>query len=179
VIVKQRPMFRPWIPEHDYPWLYSGESVQRRPYGGEGQIVSRQTLKSDAAGRATFAFDTQKGAGQDLEFAVEARVTDASRRQIAGSGRVRVARFAYAVRAKPAHNVHRPGDKVEFLFDASDANENPVEAEGRVTVVRNRWVEVWIDPSGKEVRGGREPRTSTAGRRSSAGTRPRRSKRAR
>ena len=141
VLVKQRPLMRPWIPEHDYPWLYAEESLRRpNPYG-EGQVLSRQTLKTDADGRATFAFDTPKGGGQDLEFLVEARVTDASRREIVGQGRVRVARLAYSVRAKPAHNVHRPGDKVEFQFDATDANENPVEAEGHVTIVRNRWIE--------------------------------------
>jgi uncharacterized protein YfaS (alpha-2-macroglobulin family) len=141
VLVKQRPLLRPWIPEREYPWLYADESFRRpNPYG-EGQIVTRQTLKTDADGRATFAFDTPKGGAQDLEFTVEARVTDASRREIVGSGRVRVARLAYSVAAKPAHNVHRPGDKVEFQFDVSDANENPVEAEGHVTVVRNRWVE--------------------------------------
>lgn len=141
VLVKQRPLSHPWIPERDYPWLYADEAFRRpNPYG-EGQIVTRQTLRTDADGRATFAFETPKGGAQDLEFTVEARVTDASRREIVGSGRVRVARLAYSVRAKPAHNVHRPGDKVEFLFDAADANEMPVEAEGHVTVVRNRWVE--------------------------------------
>ena len=153
VIVRQRPLWRPWTPVRDYPWLYADEGIgPRNPYG-EGQIVSRLTLKTDADGRAPFFFETQKGAGQDLEFSIEARVTDASRREIVGSGRVRVARLAYAVQVRAAHNVYRPGDQVEFEFEAQDANGEGVEDSGRVTVVRNRWVEIWIDPSGKEVRG--------------------------
>ncbi len=157
VLVRQRPCWRPWIPAHDYPWMYAEDENRRgNPYG-EGQVVSRLTLKTDAEGRAPFAFDTQKGAGQDLEFSIEARVTDASRREIVGGGRVRVARLAYSVQAHPAHNVYRPGDKVEFDFEAQDANGDPVEDTGRITVVRNRWVEIWIDASGKEVRGVHTP----------------------
>jgi uncharacterized protein YfaS (alpha-2-macroglobulin family) len=34
-----------------------------------------------------------------------------------------------------------------------DANERPLSAAGRVTVTRERWVEVWLDPAGREVRG--------------------------
>jgi uncharacterized protein YfaS (alpha-2-macroglobulin family) len=160
VLVRQRPTWRPWIPEHDYPWLYSDSGLRYgNPYG-EGQVVSRLALKTDAEGRAPFSFDTPKGAGSDLEFAIEARVVDASRREIRGQGRVRVARLAYSVRASTPHNVHRPGDRVEVRFQAEDANGEPVSAEGRVTVVRNRWVEVWIDPGGKEVRG---PHAETQG----------------
>jgi uncharacterized protein YfaS (alpha-2-macroglobulin family) len=156
VLVRQRPYWRTWIPERDYPWLYSdAQSRYGMGWGGEGQIVSRQQLKTDAEGRAKVAFDTPKGNGQDLEYTIEARVTDASRREIAGLGRVRVARLAYGVQARAEHNLYRPGDKVEFAFEAQDANGEPVEVEGHVAVVRNRWVEVWIDPSGQEVRGTR------------------------
>jgi len=157
VLVKQRPYWRTWTTEREYPWLFEAESHRGGRHYGDGQVVSRQTLKTDADGRAPFFFDTPKNVGQDLEFSIEARVTDASRREITGGGTVRVARLAYAVRARAAHNVYRPGDTVEFGFDAADANGDPVEAEGRITVQRNRWVEVWVDPAGKEVRGARVP----------------------
>lgn len=159
VLVKQSPYWRTWIPQRDYPWLYDDSaSRNQRSWGGQGQIVSRQTVKTDAEGRAQVFFDTPRGVGQDQEYAIEARVTDASRREITGVGKVRVARLAYSVVARAEHNVYRPGDDLEFAFEAQDANGKPVVATGEVTLVRNRWVEVWIDPAGREVRGARVER---------------------
>jgi uncharacterized protein YfaS (alpha-2-macroglobulin family) len=156
VLVKQSPYWRGWIPQHDFPWLYQDSASRNgRSWGGQGQIVSRQTVKTDAEGRARVSFDTPRGAGQDQEYTIEARVTDASRREIVGVGKVRVARLAYSVVARAEHNVYRPGDELGFAFEATDANGKPVVATGEVALVRNRWVEVWIDPSGKEVRGAR------------------------
>lgn len=156
VLVKQNPYWRTWIPKRDFPWLYedSGRHGQRS-WGGDGQVVSRLTVKTDVEGRAQVFFETPRGAGQDQEYTVEARVTDASRREITGVGKVRVAHLAYSVAARAEHNVYRPGDELGFAFEAQDANGKPVVATGEVTLVRNRWVEVWTDPAGREVRGGR------------------------
>src|SRR4029450_9595825 len=101
VLVKQSPYWRGWIPQHDFPWLYQ-DSASRygRSWGGQGQIVSRQTMKTDAEGRARGSFDPPRGAGQAQEYPIEARVTDASRREIVGVGKVRVARLAYSVVAR-------------------------------------------------------------------------------
>ena len=156
-IVYQRPYWHRPIPlQHEFGWLYGErENAQRFDnWGGQGQIVTRTTIKTDAAGHASVVFDTPRNTGQDFEYTIEARVTDASRREITNRSVLRVTREAYAVDARVAHNLYRPGDKAEFTFEAKDANDNPVEAEGHVTLVRNRWIEVWIDPTGREVRGG-------------------------
>ena len=87
------------------------------------------------------------------QYRIEARVTDASRREITGIGRVRVMRQRYAVYAEPEHRVYRPDQKATISFKALDANDNPVHANGTVTVTRDWWDEVWIDPQGREVRG--------------------------
>ena len=34
-----------------------------------------------------------------------------------------------------------------------DANDQPVEAEGRVKLTRDYWYEIWLDPTGKEIKG--------------------------
>ncbi|MFN0009061.1 MAG: alpha-2-macroglobulin family protein [Planctomycetota bacterium] len=159
VLVKQSPYWRSPIPVRDFPWLYEDSNLRgHRSWGGGGQVVSRLTVKTDAEGRAQVFFETPRGAGQDQEYTIEARVTDASRREITGVGKVRVANLAYSVTAKAEHNVYRPGDELGFTFEARDANEKPVVATGEVTLVRNRWVEVWIDPAGREVRGRRHER---------------------
>jgi uncharacterized protein YfaS (alpha-2-macroglobulin family) len=154
VLVYQKPYWKRWTPVREFGWFYDDEqSLGRGYWGGPGQITTRATLKTDAEGRAKLTFDTPRNNGQDFEYTIEARVVDASRREVSGRGSVRVTRQAYAVNAKTAHNLYRPGDKLEFTFEARDANDNPVETEGDVKVTRNRWVEIWIDPDGREISG--------------------------
>ena len=90
---------------------------------------------------------------QDFEYTIEARVTDASRREVVGSGTVRVSRQRYFAFARPLHQLYRPGDEVRVELKTQDANEQPLAAEGRVRVTRERWVEIWVDPAGREVGG--------------------------
>jgi hypothetical protein len=128
-------------PQNGYSW------------GGQGQVTKRETLKTDAAGRLTLTFDTPRNAQQDFEYRVEARVTDASRREIVSSNTVRVTRQRYYVYPRPEHNLYRPQDKVSVDVKAIDANDQPVQAEGKIRVTRDDWFEVWQDPSGREVKG--------------------------
>ena len=72
-------------------------------YGGE-QIITNATLKTDATGKATLTFDTPQNSGQDYEYDIEARVTDASRREITGNGTVRVTHQPYYV--YPGHRAY-------------------------------------------------------------------------
>ena len=80
-------------------------------------------------------------------------MTDASRREITGSGTVRVTQQRYYVFARPDHNLYRPQDKVRVEFKASDANDQPVSADGIVKLLREYWWEIWIAPDGREVKG--------------------------
>ena len=156
VIVNQNPYWQSWHRPREFPWFYedmdSNQARYGRGYGG-GQIVKRETLKTDATGKATLTFDTPANAGQDFEYRIEARVTDASRREIAGSGNVRVTRQRYYVYPQAEHNLYRPQDKVRVDFKALDANEQPVQTEGTVKVTRDYWYEIWIKPDGTEVKG--------------------------
>ncbi len=152
-VVKQAPFSRIWSEERAYPWLYSEVDDYRFHRGYGGQVVKQETLKTDAKGRARISFETPNDPNQDFEYTIEARVTDASRREVVGSGRVRVTRREYDVRAKTQRNLHRPGEKLAVDFRAEDANGNPVSAEGSIRVTRERWVDVWIDPVGREVSG--------------------------
>jgi uncharacterized protein YfaS (alpha-2-macroglobulin family) len=156
VVVYQNPFYHYWHRPNDYPWFYedmnSPESRWGRWYGG-GQIIKRETLKTDATGKASLTFESPRNSGQDFDYRVEARVTDSSRREIVGNGNIRVTRQRYYVYAEPAHNLFRPQDKVNVEFKAIDANDQPVETEGTVKVTRDYWYEIWLDPDGKEVKG--------------------------
>ncbi|HZS04069.1 MAG TPA: alpha-2-macroglobulin family protein [Blastocatellia bacterium] len=154
LVVYQNPFYQWWQPARDYPWLYEDDQQRRYYYGGgRGQIIKRETVKTDATGKAVLSFETPRNSGQDFEYNIEARVTDASRREIIGSGNVRVTRQRYYVYPRAQHNLYRPQDKVTADIKALDANDQPVEAEGTVKVTRDYWYEIWLDPSGREVKG--------------------------
>lgn len=158
VIVHQKPYWHFWHEPRDYPWFYDDMDTAS-PYGrwggwyGGDQIITNATLKTDATGKATLTFDTPQNSGQDYEYDIEARVTDASRREITGEGSVRVTHQPYYVYADPGHNLYRPQDKVTVNFKALDANDEPVQTEGDVKVTRDYWYEIWLAPDGHEVKG--------------------------
>ncbi|HEV7799200.1 MAG TPA: MG2 domain-containing protein [Pyrinomonadaceae bacterium] len=156
VVVYQNPFYHYWYPHHDYSWYYDDLEQQRVRgyYGGQGQIVKRETIKTDAGGRAVLTFPTpRENYNQDFEYRIEARVTDSSRREIVAGDRVRVTRWDYYVYPRAERNIYRPQEKVTVDFKALDANEQPVTTEGTVKITRDYWWEVWLDPSGREVKG--------------------------
>jgi alpha-2-macroglobulin len=157
VVVYQNPFYQYWFPRRDYPWYYDDFEQQRwRSYygGGRGTEVKRETIKTDATGKAKLTFDTpRENYNQDYEFRIEARVVDSSRREIVAQDTVRVTHQRYYVYPRPAQNIYRPKDKVTVDIKALDANEQPVQTEGSVKVTRDYWWEVWIDPRGREVQG--------------------------
>ena len=156
VLVHQSPYWHMWHEPRNFPWFYedmdNGGRWGNRGYGGD-QIVKRETIKTDATGKATLTFETPENSGQDFEYRIEARVTDSSRREITGTGTVRVTQQHYYVNAEPAHSLYQPQDKVTVNFKALDANEQPVRTEGAIKVTRDYWYEIWLAPDGHEVKG--------------------------
>jgi uncharacterized protein YfaS (alpha-2-macroglobulin family) len=152
LLVYQNPFHHYWYQPRDYEWYYEDLNPRYRSYGG-GQIIKRETLKTDATGKAKLTFETPRAAGQDFEYRIEARVTDSSRREIIGTSTVRVTRQRYYVYPRPKHHIYRPQDKAGIDIKAMDANDQPVQVEGRVKVTRDYWYEIWLDPNGREVKG--------------------------
>ena len=155
VVVYQNAFYHYWYPHRDYAWYYDDlERQGRQYYGSQGQVIKRETIKTDATGKATLVFDTpRENYNQDFEYRIEARVTDSSRREIIATDNVRVTRQRYYVYPRAERNIYRPKDKVTVDIKALDANEQPVTTEGTVKVTRDYWWEVWLDPNGREVKG--------------------------
>ncbi len=156
VLVYQNPFYRWWRPRREFAWYYDDVDPRNNLYNqGGGQIVTRETLQTDAEGKATLTFETPAGGGQDFEYRIEARVTDASRREIVGSGTVRVTQQRYYVYPRPRHQIYRPQDRVQIDFKALDANDEPMQVTGMVKVTRDSWQEIWVDADGNEISGER------------------------
>jgi len=154
VVVYQNPFYHYWFPLRDYSWYYEDFQQWRNQYYGQGSVVKRETIRTDATGKAKLSFDTpRENYNQDFQYRIEARVVDSSRREIIASDTVRVTRQRYYVYPRPARNISRPKDKVTVDIKAIDANEQPVQTEGTVKVTRDYWWEIWLDPRGREVQG--------------------------
>jgi len=150
-IVAQRSYHPGWPTPLPYAWM--APSRPRSPAWPESRTIGRHQLVTDAEGIARLRIDTTRFARADSEFTVDARVVDASRREVIGRGSLRVTRRPWFVFLRPERRVHRIGDVVQISVRAQDAGEEPVAIEGRVTITRERWREIWIDPAGREVSG--------------------------
>ncbi|MBI2213470.1 MAG: alpha-2-macroglobulin [Acidobacteria bacterium] len=151
IVVRQKAFWHSWTPKRDFPWYF--ESPASRYYGyDEGQIVKREIVTTDADGIARLTIDSPRS-GSDLEYSVEARVTDASRREVSGSGSVRVTQKPFYAYARPKHYLYKPGDKVAIDLETLTANDDPHPAGGYVAVTRDTWKEVWLDPKGARLEG--------------------------
>lgn len=151
VVVKQRPHFRRWYPPCSFDWFYR-DFRPDSDWSGDGEVVKQETIRTDAQGKARVKFETRRS-GQELEYKIEARVTDASRREIVGHGAVRVGNQRYFVHATPENRLRRPGEKAVITLRASDANDQDIGVSGQVQVVRLVWTEKWINPHGQPIEG--------------------------
>lgn len=151
VVVYQNYFYPFWQPVRDYSWFYEDFNPYRNYYN-QGSVIKREKLKTDAVGKASLFIETPRG-GQDFEYRIEARVIDSSRREIIGKGNVRVTKQRYYVYERPQNYLYKPQDKVKIDVKAQDANDQPVEVEGKVKVTRDYWFEIWLDPTGREVKG--------------------------
>ncbi len=149
-IVQQRAYQPSWSPPRPHAWI---EPIPPPRSFGSGRTIGRHQLVTDAEGVARLRIDTTRFARSDSEITVEARVVDASRREVIGRGSARVTRRPWFVFLHSERRVHRIGDVARVDVRAQDANEQPVAIDGRMTVTRERWREIWLDPAGREVSG--------------------------
>jgi len=151
-VVHQSPLYHFWQQPREFNWYYGDAAMPRRGFD-PGQILQRETLKTDGDGKARLVIQTPINQGSDLQYRIEARVTDASRREILASDTVRVSSQRFYVHPKAPRKIYQPQDKVEVEFKAIDVNDQPVVAEGQARVTRDFWFEIWQAPDGREVKG--------------------------
>lgn len=152
VEVRKKKYNHRWVQPRTYPWLY--ERLNQNWWGfNPGEVVQTETLKTDASGEAVLRFETPRDANSDLEYTIDAHVTDASRRKITAQGSIKVTRQSYFVKLNPSRNIFHPGDNVTVDIQAQDANTVPQNVTGRIEVKRKYWVEKWRNPQGKIIEG--------------------------
>ncbi|NUL81666.1 MAG: alpha-2-macroglobulin [Armatimonadetes bacterium] len=153
VVVRQRNFYPYFAPDRRYPWYFEETRYGRWGYNWDrGQEIRREKLKTDGDGRARLTIESPPS-GDNIEYIVEARVTDSSRREIVSTGTVRVTNQRYFAHLDAKRFLVRPGDRALFALKTKDANKNPVSASGKATVYHIQTVETWINPHGVRVSG--------------------------
>ncbi|HYM00982.1 MAG TPA: MG2 domain-containing protein, partial [Blastocatellia bacterium] len=152
VLVYQNPFYKYWTRPHEYSWYYEEPGYQQNYGARNGQVIKHETLTTDATGKAVLIFDTPQGNQGDFQYTIEARVTDASRREVIAEDSVKVTNQSYYVYPEAKHYIYHPQDSVGVDIKAVDANDKGVQVEGKLSVTRDYWYEIWLDPSGREVK---------------------------
>jgi hypothetical protein len=151
LVVRQRPYWHTWYRPRQYGWLY--DRPQNHNWWNQGSVIKQETTRTDANGQVVINFETPAEQGNALEYIIEARVTDSSRREVTGTSSVRVTAQRHYVYPHVTKSVVMPGTQVDVEFVTRDANNAPVSIDGSVHVTRQIWREIWVGPTGREVFG--------------------------
>ena len=151
-LVYASPLYRTYRPWRQYSWYYDDMYQQNNGYYGGGGLLKTEKIKTDEKGEAHFTIDTPKD-GADMQYRVEARVVDKSRREIRATSEIKVTKTAFFAYLEAKQNLYRPGDKAQVTVKTMTADETPVAVEGKVRVLRNWWRDPVIQ-DGKTVNPG-------------------------
>jgi len=130
---------RYWLPwwywyDNVYSWYFEDEDGYD-DWGYSRELVGEGTGELDDNGMLQIQYGTEDhGVDQDYQYTIQARVVDASRREITGSKRVVVSRGAYFIRTFTDKWVYRSDEEVALTFKTFDFEKNPVRADLKVTI---------------------------------------------
>jgi len=94
----------------------------------------------DANGRLTVSMPTAvDGKKQDQDYRIEARVTDAGEREVAGHGTVLATYASFRVSVQPTSYVLKTGDPAKVKVTAQDYDGKPVRTAVHVAVSLEKW----------------------------------------
>ncbi len=130
--------WRPWWYGTEYAWYYEDEARDDDSYSYRAELLESNTGYLDANGEYTVTYQTSS-ATEDYSYRLEARVVDASRRQIIGSKQVVVTRGLFMVSTYTNKYVYAPGDEAILTIKTEDFKSNPVSTKVLVEVYSREW----------------------------------------
>jgi uncharacterized protein YfaS (alpha-2-macroglobulin family) len=116
----------------------SGDSPQEYFFGEQ---VSEQDGKLDANGRLQVSIPTkvEDKYRTDVDYRIEARVTDAANREIAGHNGVLATYGSFHVSAETQSYILRQGDKAQVTVQALDYDKHPVQTAVQVQLLQRKY----------------------------------------
>jgi len=137
----------PYYPSYRFPqpydWYYhADDGAYTNGNADQGEIISQGSGVTDAHGVLSVTFTAGKGTrgySGDYAYTVMADVVDASRRQISGEGVLHVTNQAFDAYLNVPNGFYKRGDKVQVELRTQNADEQPVEVTGLLSVIRQTW----------------------------------------
>ncbi|HTM48996.1 MAG TPA: MG2 domain-containing protein [Bryobacteraceae bacterium] len=151
--------FRYWYP------LYAQEDQDDDnntgdDYYGQGEQVLEESGQLDADGKLTVSIPTEVSAQRwDMRYRIEARVTDAGNREIAGAATVLATHGSFLVNVQPDRYVYEPGSTAAFTVEARDYDGALIQTEVHGELIEH----VWRKPDGPPIQQ-TDARTDAGGR---------------
>lgn len=113
---------------------YRGDDDEYRWYGPSASYTL--TFKTGSDGTAELEVPATQDSGSDQQITAQVFVTDASRREVQGTGGAKLSRRPYFVDVRSDHLLYRPGEKVTLRLRAEDPNGRPASADVLVRLSR-------------------------------------------
>lgn len=154
-------LYRPY---RKYGWFYDDNFYNVWASRGFGryyyypswrrELVTKGKVKLNKDGLAyvTVKSDPFKGAEQfDIQYNVEAKVVDASRREIRGYGNVKVTHKAFYIYANPDRNLYNKGEAVKLKIVSKNPNNQPVAFKGTVKIHPVKYIKKKVKDTEQQV----------------------------
>src|SRR5260370_1585215 len=140
-----------------------GANTSDRYFAGEQ--ISEQNGKLGADGKLVIHVPAQpNGQHRDAPYRIDARVTDAGNREIAGTNAVIATYGSFQVGISPDSYVYQKGETINATALARDYDGHPVQTAVHSEVVRRRWYGYGTtDRSHEDVVGSQDVRTQADG----------------
>ena len=107
-------------------------------YGSEQE--SEQSGQLDANGKLIITIPTKASPNKrDLRYRIEARVMDASNREISGYGYVLATYGNFQIAVRAQSYVYRKGETAHLTVEAQDYNSKPVQTAVHLDLVEHHW----------------------------------------
>ncbi|MBN2068353.1 MAG: hypothetical protein JW739_01835 [Opitutales bacterium] len=119
----------------------------------EGAVVQQQVLVTDSRGMADFSFTVPHHDDVDYLYGVQAFVRDASGNETIARDRIIAARQGYYVALLPGSLLNSADNPMNVRVHTWNASSDGCAAKGSLRLTRQRWREIWVDRSGREISG--------------------------
>jgi hypothetical protein len=130
----------------------SGESSDSADYAYSDTEQQEQEGTLDANGRLVVNLPTRvDGKGQDQDYRIEARVTDAANREVSGHSTVLATYGSFRLNAEPTSYVTSPGQPVRVKLTALDYDNHPIRTAVHVEIAQHTWDSVTHQSNDKQM----------------------------
>ena len=112
--------------ESDYAWDQTEQQEQEGVLDADGKLTVSLPVRVEDKAR-------------DMDYRIEARVTDAADREVAGHATVLATYGSFHIDAQPTSYVYKSGDPVRVKVQAQDYDSKPVQTAVHATVAVSQW----------------------------------------